>query len=348
MADQHASVPVLGIYTPDDNLEALDLERNCAQGDSYRISFNRSTFHRRAENFPTRRIITARVDGRLVGLAAAAIKEVTLFGRPETAAFFFDMRVHPDYRSRGIGRRLMQEAVAWGRTRATLLYTYTVAENRIVTAMTKSIAGYEAGGYSYLVYPVYRRVRPRHHASAEGFATVHEAMLKASPPFDFYSRPDCRPGKGGYVASWMIRSGTERAGCSVWNNRGILGEVIESVPFPYKIARAITGRWPVNRIPFPHIPRSGEELRSWYLFDWFATDPLLARDLMRHVAGEALERGIDYCYLPHDPGEPWVEAVRSDIPALFSPVIPYRLLIRREEAAGRVRIRRLYVDIRDL
>src|SRR4029453_15041371 len=61
---------VIGGYSPEKSEEALALERLCVQGISYRLSFRRSTFHRRAENFPEWRIFTARLEGRLVGVAA--------------------------------------------------------------------------------------------------------------------------------------------------------------------------------------------------------------------------------------------------------------------------------------
>lgn len=337
----------LGVYTPAMSDEALALEKLCVQGSAYRMSFHRSTFHRRAENYPEWRIFTARVGGRLVGLTAAAIKDVTLLGAPTRATFYFDTRVHPAMRGRGVGRQLGVAADAWGLERASFAYTYTLAENRVAARLAQRFGAVLSGGYSYLVYPVYRRREARCRPEVAAFEEVHAGILSFSPPFDLYANPACRPGSGGYVGSRIVRRGTAVAGCSIWSNRGILGEVIEAVPLSLRIAAALLGRWPLRLARWPHIPAAGEELRSWYLFDFFATDAGLARDLMRHVANEAVEQGIDYCYLPHDPRDSWVGAVRSDVPRLFSPVIPYRLLIK--QASGEPpRIDRVYVDVRDL
>lgn len=340
--------PVLGIYTQKDNEEALALDQKCVQGDSFRMSFNRSTFHRRAENFSDWNIFTARVGGQLAGTVGAAVKDVVLFGSSQKATFFFDLRVDPEYRERGIGNLLTKKALQWSQERTSLIYTYALAENRLLSHMAKQFGGIDAGGYSYLVCPVYREKSTNHSISTTSFEEVHQAMLEASPGFDFYSYPDIKNGKSGWVDSWMIRNGTDIAGCSAWNNRGILGEVIESVPLPFKIAKSLLETWPLNRFPVPRIPAEGEELHSWYLFDFFATDPLLARDLMRHVSKAALNHGIDYCYIPHNPGQKWIKAVRSDFPRMFSPIIPYRLLIRYKTASKQVKINRVYVDIRDL
>jgi len=132
---------VIGVYSPEESEEALALERLCVQGISYRLSFRRSTFHRRAENFPEWRIFTARLEGRLVGVAAGAVKEVLLHGQPTRASFFFDLRVHPAFRGRGIARRLAVEAKAWGRARASFSYTYTLADNRVARHLAEVFGG---------------------------------------------------------------------------------------------------------------------------------------------------------------------------------------------------------------
>jgi GNAT superfamily N-acetyltransferase len=336
----------IGEYTPEQSGEALELEKQCVQGASYRMSFRRSTFHRRAENYGEWRIFTARVAGRLVGITAVAIKDVTLREVPQRASFYFDARVHPELRGRGVGRLLATVALEWGSARSSFAYTYTLADNAIAARHARG-HGSEAGGYRYLVYPVYRRRSPRLAAERASFEEVHAGMLAASPSFDLYANPRCRPGRGGYLHSWVVRRGGELAGCSAWSNRGIIGEVIESIPATLRIARSLTRAPLVRSRRWPHVPEPGEELRSWYLFDFFATDPLLARDLMRHVANEALDGGIDYCYLPHDPRDAWVEALRSDVPRLFTPTIGCRLLMNQMNGrAGR--IDRLYVDVRDI
>jgi hypothetical protein len=60
----------IDLYTLADNDEALALDREAAQGGAFRLSFHRSTFHRRAENFTEHLLFTGRIDGRLVALAA--------------------------------------------------------------------------------------------------------------------------------------------------------------------------------------------------------------------------------------------------------------------------------------
>jgi GNAT superfamily N-acetyltransferase len=337
----------IGVYSPEESEEALALERACVQGTSFAVSFRRTTFHRRAENFAAWRIVTAREVGRLLGVAAVAIKEIELLGESTRASFFFDLRVHPEARGRGIGRRLATAAHEWGMEHASFAYTYTLADNRVAAHLAAAFGGQPVGGYRYLVYPVYARRPAELAVSKAAFEEVHAAMLAASPRFDLYTNPRCEAGSGGYVGSWIMRRGSGAAGCSAWSNRGILGEVVESMPSSLRLVARLTRHWPLCRLSWPHFPSPGEELRSWYLFDFFGTDPMLARDLMRAVAAEALDCGIDFCYLPHDPRDAWLTAVRSDIPRLFAPLIPYRMLAK--SAGNRVaKLNRIYVDVRDL
>lgn len=335
-------------YEARDNDEALALERHCIQGTSYRMSFRRPVFHRRAEQYPLWRILTARLEGSLIGLVAAAIKPVEVRGEHMSAAFFFDLRVHPAFRGRGVGRRLTTEIRRWTDGRSAMAYTYGLADNRAAGAVVRLGGGVDVGGFRYLVYPVYRTWSQSPEVAAATFAEVHQTMKRVAGPFDLYAHPDPDVAeRQGYVASWIVRRGPDVAGCSAWSHGDVLAEVIEAVPPTVELARRLTSLWPLRRARWPHLPGAGECLRSWYLFDWFATDGSLARSLMRHVAAAARARGIDYCYVVHGARDRWVRSLRSDVPSMFAPVLRYRLWA---DLPARLSgpLDHAYVDVRDL
>lgn len=337
----------IGVYDPSQNAEALEMERLCPQGDALRLSFRRASFHRRAENFAEWRIFTARVEGRLAGTAAVGLKDAVLLGRPVRASFLFDLRVHPEFRGLRLSRRVARSAYDWGMARADFAYFYTVSGNVAPPHIARTVGMRELGGYAYLVYPTYRRRPVEGRPQRVPFEEAHAALLAASPPFDFYANPGCRPGVGGYLESWILREGRDVAGGSVWTNRQILGEVVEAVPLRFRCADALLRAPLLRRLRRPHIPRPGEAVASWYLFDAFATEPGLARSLLRHIAGRALDEGIDYCHVPYQPGAPWIEAVRSDVPRAFAPILPYTL-VGRTAGGDTPHLERVYVDVRDL
>ncbi len=339
---------VVGDYRPEDSPEAIELERACSQpqGSGLRLSFRREVFHARAGLFASHRLFTARLAGRLVGVVAAAVKSAVLLGRPCRAGFGFDLRVHPDLRGRGLGARLLGIAHSWAAEGADFTYTYTSGNNPTAARLALR-AGPEAGGFAYLVYPAYRRlpvVAPPVAATAE---EVHAEMLGRAGPFGLHFDPfDAGPLRG-LAGSWLLRAGGAVAGCSAWSGRGVLAEVVEQMPWGLRLARGALRYLAPARRAWPRIPDEGEELRSWYLFDAFAGSVEAGRHLLRAVAAEARERGVDYCYLIHGGGEAWVEAARRDVPRPFAPLVPYRLFV---SAPGRPasRIGRLCVDVRDL
>lgn len=335
----------LGLYTPEQSAEASALERACPQGHAYQLSFRRDTFHRRAENFARYRIVTARHAGRLVGIAAVALKEVCLASRRTQAAFYFDARVHPAWGDRGVAKAISRELATWARPQVEFEYCYALHDNGAVARVGARLGARPLGSYAYLVYPVCGR--PQVNADVRELAPLdlHAQMRQHEGYFDLYSDPFSEGRARAVIASWMWESGRSRAGCSAWSNRGILGEVIEHMPWPMRLARAALRAEPLRRAHWPRVPADGEELRSWYLFDFFATDGDAARKLMQHVARAAMERGIDWCHVIHAPNASWIGPLRAQVPRAFAPIVRYVLL---GQATGIQRLERLYVDIRDV
>jgi GNAT superfamily N-acetyltransferase len=338
---------VLGTYAPADDGEALALDAACAQGGALRLSFRRPTFHGRASCYPEHVILTARLEGRLVGTLAVASKPVDFLGRPARAAFAFDLRVHPAARGRGIARGLAREGLAWAERHADLAYAYSVDENRAAARVCELMGLAEAGGYAYLVCPSASPSPPRKAAQGVAYEEAHAAFTAAAGPLDIHADPGFHSGDRGYVGSWLVATPHGVAGCSAFSHGATLSEVVEGLPMPLRAARCLADAgWPWPR-RWPRLPRNGEELRSWYVFDAFATHPELGVDLVRHVAREAREAGIDWCHVVHSNRDEWLAAVCAELPRLFSPVLRYRLLARRFDGTP-LRLERLHVDVRDL
>jgi GNAT superfamily N-acetyltransferase len=342
---------VLETYDPArDAAEALALDRGVVQGERIRLSFHRSTFHRRCENFARWHISTARLDGRLVGLAAVALKDVVLHGEPRLAAFGFDLRVDPAFRRQRIGRQVSEHARGWARDHgADLEYSWVIDDNRASLALAEAMHGQRVSAYAYLVVPTHRRLAPRAAFAEAHPDEVHERHRSVEGPFDLYGDPRIEGRMGPRVGSWAVRDGADSASCSAWDNREILGEIVQGLPPTLAVASAALRLPPLRWARLPAVPVVGRPVASWYLYDAAATRPDLAVDLVRGVVGRARARGIDYLYLAHTSAQRrWVDAVRAELPSLFAPVVRYVMVARSHRPGPPRPIDRPYVDVRDL
>ena len=137
------------------------------------------------------------------------------------------------------------------------------------------------------------------------------------------------------------------AACSVWDNSQILSEVVVAMPRPIELVGRLRNWKPLSRLRLPPIPRLGEAIRSWYVFDLHSTHHRSARALMRFVAGRAAQQRIDYCYAHFQNSDSLLDAVRADVNKAIAPLAPYRMFAY--STTGLVEpMSRIYVDIRDL
>ena len=86
--------------------------------------------------------MVAEMEGRLVGVTAAAVHEVCIQGQSHRLAYIHHGRVHPSVRRRGVGGALVLAATAWARDRgAGDPYWLIAPANEVSIAFTGRIGG---------------------------------------------------------------------------------------------------------------------------------------------------------------------------------------------------------------
>lgn len=91
--------------TPEDNAALLALDRECVVAAATPVSFDRSpNFFARSRPYPHWRIYVAEGDSGLIGVGAMALKTVLVDGQAVQAAYFYDLRVAPDFRRHGVAK----------------------------------------------------------------------------------------------------------------------------------------------------------------------------------------------------------------------------------------------------
>lgn len=327
-------------YTEAANEAALELEAQCMQGKSLVLAFSRPTFHARSAVYDNYRILCAKVGEQLVGTVAWTIKKVTYQHEIKRAVYFYDLRVHPNYRRRGVAKQLIGAAMeAIGET-VDCHYTLVAGQNENVIRLINSAYPAQVVPLTYACIPVYRQLNAVSYCEVSA-RNVHETYLKQHqpvafvPPFD-----DTR--LLGHVASIMLQ-GEGETGCSIWTNEHLMAETVVHLPLGLRLLRAMT--MPLRSwLTVPTIPKKGETIRSWFLFDFCAPTQRDTQKLVATVNNLALEAGRIVLYTLLQRNDVALKWILQSAPGVLR--LPYLFLSRGSfvPTSGE----RLYLDIRDL
>ncbi len=333
-------------YVPSDNHAALRLEERCPQGEELKISFHRKFFHQRSEMYKDFLILAGFYNEKLVAIVAGAVKEILVDKKKVKAGYFYDLRVDPDYRrlKLRIAQRMCNLIVSRLSPKTDLIYCLIAGRNLRALHLVKRY--YDAQvviPFKYIINPVYKKRRVKSIFRDSTREEVHRNFLKYNPDLDFYCSTELDR-LHGYERSYCLDSNKGEAGCSVWSSKEILGERIESIPKYFKTLRFFLGV-PSLFTKTPHIPRIGETLDSWYLFDFYASDKESARELFLHINNEAQREGKKYTYLALQESDEFYLTLKKCC-WKFSPVIDYFILANGK--ALPLKSSKIYTDIRDL
>lgn len=97
----------------------------------------------------------ARVGGRRVGSALVAFhtKNVQMLEQRSDLAALWDIRVAPEARGQGIGRRLFQAALSWASVRGCILFKVETQNINVPACKFYARQGCELGGIQRFAYP---------------------------------------------------------------------------------------------------------------------------------------------------------------------------------------------------
>lgn len=333
---------MISSYSREDDPAALVLEEKCVQGTSLQLKFRRPNFRARSELYENHRICCARREGELLGIIAGALKEVKLHGGDVRALYIYDLRVHPEHRKMGIGKRLTNFLIDDLGRNADCIYTLINGENE--KALNLACQNFDPKviiPLTYALVPIYKKRKEKSPWKFSDTVEIHGAYLRQKPGLEFLPAFN-REKLAGYVTSLTLEN-QGRAGCSVWTNENILAEQVARIPSSLRIL-GIPSRFLNRWIKWPHIPAPNEIIQSWFLFDLFAEDPQSLAGLLAAVNNHALANGRTYLYILLRNNDPLLTMLRDSGLKHFS--FPYLFL-----AKGRSFPRetdRIYIDIRDL
>jgi predicted N-acetyltransferase YhbS len=88
---------------PQDNEALIELDRQCVMGGTIQLVFDRSPdFFARSRAYESFRLCVAEEDGTLIGVGGVTVKSLRVGGIRQRWAYFYDLRVRPTHRRRGV------------------------------------------------------------------------------------------------------------------------------------------------------------------------------------------------------------------------------------------------------
>jgi GNAT superfamily N-acetyltransferase len=347
--------------TEADNAALRELESSCPQGTRLRILSERDDYFFRSRLYGNNHTLVAedRVQGRIFGVMAATLKEVYLGGAVRPAAYFYDLRVHPDYRRSVLGRHMLgvwNAMERWAQeSGAHLIYGLVKHDNDPMIGMRDKRSGYRfVGGMEVVSRPVYRRQRVRE--APEEVRPDDEELVRAV--WEHYGRLDFFPASfrsrlltpamsgSGQFAYFRLRRGGSWAALGLFRSARVQRTRVARIPAGYKLLRPLFSAL-APLLPLPSIPQEGGSIGYYCLFNPLAEGPqggTLRRELLAHVNNLALADGATLLTGAFDPADAFLLEFRRG--ALNR--IEYLLGVRALVSGLPEEVRGYYPDVRDM
>lgn len=328
-------------FTAADEKAALKLEELCTQGRSLSLRYCRPSFQIRSAMYANSRIYCAKQGKKLVGITAAALKPVKLHGLTINALYGYDLRVHPEFRRQGIGRTLGEAQIEDLGKNADCIYTLVHGQNkRAYSLVSQYFSPDVVIPLTYVVLPVYKRSRGKNRCHFSAPLQIHQRYLSNNGQREFL--PEFSPDKLlGHVDSLSVQG--RSAGCSIWTNENILAEQLMRIPSLFNLLRLMCGPLRVF-CDLPVIPKPGEILQSWFLYDLYADDRANFQKLIQAVNHLALDYHKDFLYILLQETDPLLKWIKSLKLRAFT--FPYLFLAKGDICPSPTDS--IYIDIRDL
>jgi ribosomal protein S18 acetylase RimI-like enzyme len=328
-------------YTEKDNEAGLALEDQCTQGKSLVLKFKRPTFHARSQVYDNYKILCAKSGSKLIGIIAGTRKTVQLHGEKIHAVYVYDLRVHPDFRRKGIGKQLLN-ALLEEIGQLDCIYMLIAGGNEQALALaTRNFEAKVIAPLTYLVIPVYKELEEKEEYRFKTASEVHELFMKKNPDLEFVPKFDKQKLHG--LVSSITLNKSEKSGCSIWTNENLLAEQVVRIPLLLKLIKMFAAPLrPIIKVPA--IPQSKEIIQSWFLFDFYGKDRESVRNLLAVVNNLALVNDRTCLYILLQAGNPMIQFVKAADLRIFK--FPYVFFAKGAKIPDEKDY--LYVDVRDL
>jgi hypothetical protein len=303
---------------PADQDRLAALERNAPQGDSIKLLSERKHFFVRAERFDDPIVMVAESEqtGDILGVMGVGPVQLRLGGNPMAGALIFDWRAN-QAAAQGLPTHMMR---LWQAVRRQIearnlsfIFGYIKADNVRSLGIVGRMGVQTVEQVIFYTIPVYRALTSEQRSRSARVLTAQAitdagldlaGLQKAFAGRDLL--PDHKEMPRLQLLAERYRRAVIQAGRSsmkIWDATADYRQRVVHLPGLYRAARPVF-RLLSPLIPLPRIPKPGEEIRAWYLYDLILHRQSDLAPLLEQARRLAVADKIDYLIAAAGVGDP--------------------------------------------
>ncbi len=346
---------------PQDNKALCFLDSLCTQGQGLVYYYQRVDFFLRPRIYDNWAVYLAEENGSVIGSISTSLKKVRLGSAHVNVGYFFDLRVHPDQRRRGIAVDLIQAAAEHVlQTGAQYAYTYVLGSNQPAMTMVNKLNMFTAASFRvFFLSALDNSSGDQALTRSINQGTTSDAFINAEKYFrnyDFYPLDSflhsCSGSEPAYSSPFpqpfcgyfhLPAESSVQGG--LWDSSVLSTKVIDRVPLSLRAAAAMP-LFARKIMGLPRTPPRGKPLRIHHLFDviWEEANPSQVLNLITGIRTWAGTDGgqIVICHL--DTRDPLCDILKKQAFYFMEGTLLLRTPLTGEKPLP---VSRAYFDVRD-
>lgn len=337
----------------EDSSSIKKIDALCTQGQAVVYHYQRDDFFLRTRQYARSTVYVAEIDQKVVGCVSASIKKVRYNGQLADIVYYYDIRIDPRQRRKGIATALYRESALQLRKEGIQYgFIYVLGSNHKSLRFVKALGVKKVGSFRVYFLPA---LKVAHHVhcinQGRDFAFLCAAVEKKASSYDlteeasFIRNYEAPPEDSPYRGTFTL-PGINGLQCSLWDSTLLSTKVVDRVSFSLRAAASFPA--PVKKfLRIPEIPVKGAVLRTHHLFDLICDHQSRAEtdQLIKAVCAQAAKEGgsLVMCHL--DTRDPLCAIVGKHSRYSIDGFILMRDLIT---GAPPPPLKTAYLDVRDL
>jgi len=294
-----------------DNEKLIELEKKAGQGEKLRIVTERDDYLFRANKFVDSIIYLAEdeTNGEILGVMGVGPVNVTLAGKETKAGYIFDWRSNPEIKSlnRAMYRIWIEIKKEMEARQIRFIFGFVKEDNSRSLNIIQRVGAKPVGEKIFYTLPLFRSFSSSgDQAKIQGKINSWEEYLKVKSQkgtLDFFPHYD--------NGDWFSKSreaffaGKISHGDSslkIWDTTSQYRFRALEIPTFFKMARPVFSFFsPI--ISLPRIPRKGEAIKNWFLYDFDIRKKEDLPILLEGARRFAMEEEVDFFIFIRDAKE---------------------------------------------